>query len=222
MDWLIRCGYLSTLNKLPGNTCEDDFNLLDYRAEVIRLVRGGLIIDAISLIQEHWKQFVGEEPLQESLFLLKLQHFIELIRKRDTSAALSWIQNEVLPHVTSEFEPVFQEYLGILAYSDPESSPCAFYFETKHRLAILASAVNRSLYTITASTNNTTESSSGSVKVSPIEMLIKQVHAIDELVRELKGFPNELDDRKWATLQNLLDPSFFGEKMSFIKTLKND
>lgn len=192
LDWIIRSGYQATFNKLPASTCDyaqKSSKSLAFRAEVIGLIKKGMIIEVIEFIQQ---QQGGNESLNEVMFLLKLQHFIELIRQKNTTAALAWIQNNVMPSVTPTLEPILQDYLGILAYSEPETSPLAFYFEKKERYTNLAHLVNESLLDDKKS-------------VAPIEVLVKQAVAVDDLVYELKGFGNEMDERKWSAIQHLLN-----------------
>ncbi len=219
LDWLIRSGYQSTFNKLPASASEpirEAAKSLVFRAEVAKLIKKGLILEAIQLIQSQGFDST-QIQLAEVLFLLRLQHFIELVRQRNTVAALAWIQNSVMPAVTPLFEPVLQDYLGILAYAEPETGPLAYFFEKRERYDHLAHTVNSALFSLT----------SGDSTVSPcppIEVLVKQAHAVDDLVHELGGFANEIDDRKWSAIQHLLNhaPVDAKRKKSFIKTIKND
>lgn len=213
LEWLIRSGYQSTFNKLPASNSESakkSAGSLLFRAEVIKLIRRGFILESIELIQSQGLDS-NQIALKEIIFLLKLQHFIELLRQRNTVAAVAWIKNSVMPTVTPVFEPVLQDYLGILAYAEPESSPLAYFFEKRDRYAHLAHTVNTALFNLTSGDLVTTS--------PPIEILLKQVHAVNDLVYEVGGFSNDIEDRKWSVIQNLLNHP---KQKPFVKTIKND
>lgn len=229
LDWLIRSGYQSTFTKLPASACSQVLahtDSLQFRAHVGELIKKGLILDAITAIEStvnlsdrnsqnapvtSLKSIpAGPLPLNQILYLLKLQHFLELLRLRQINPALAWIQNHLIAE-SKEFELVFQETLGVLVYAEPVSSPMAWMFEQTSRYHALAALINSSLYHAQTTTITPTNT-------APIENLLKHVKAIDSLVHELKGFGNDLDDRKWASIQSLLNQ----EQRKFIKTIKND
>lgn len=234
LDWLIRSGYQSTFTKLPASGCsqaQTQAQSLQFRAQIGALIKKGAILEAISAIEsaqvpnnreviilntkiESLKNIpAGPLPLPQLIYILKLQHFLELLRLRQTPSALAWIQTHLITSAPEGFESVLQETLGVLGYAEPESSPVAWMFEQPRRYLALAALTNSSLYHAYGSAANNPTSG------SPMETLLKHVKAIDSLVHELKGFGNDLDDRKWASLQNLMTNQ---DSKKYIKTIKND
>ena len=229
-DWLIRSGYQSTFSKLPTPLyaqTQAQLSSLSSRAHIVALIKNRRIQEAIEFLEREYNQNLapcceisltldcfknikGPANLFSCLFLLKLQNFIELIRKRNTSHALNYVQDHLLPfsQVNSSFEAVLQDILGVLVYSDPENSPMAWCFEQNRRYAALASLVNFSLYNLTAT-----------ISSAPIESLLKQVHVVDALIHELNGFGNDLDDRKWSSIHSLLNAQ---QTLKKIKLIKNE
>lgn len=236
-DWLIRSGYQSTFNRLPAPLyaqSQAKLSFLPFRAEISKLIKNGRIQEAVDLIEKEFKGVLlemnkksseisvdcfknipksGSIDLFTCLFLLKLQNFIELIRQRDTPVALNYVQGHLLPFCqsNSSFEAVLQDTLGVLVYAHPEISSMDWCFEKSRRYSALASLVNYSLY------NFSTKMSS-----APLESLLKHVHGVDTLIIELNGFGNDLDDRKWSSIQSLLNNELNVKKLKFIKTIKNE
>lgn len=210
LDWIIRSGYLSTFCKLPTAATADD-GALKFRAEVGKLIRNGRISEAIEMIEgsnlfdnqpvsssfklTSTKALSQSKPLnlKQILFILRLQHFIELVRQKNTSAALSYVQNILIPSSTPDFEQVLEEVLGVLVYSEPEVSPLSWLFEQPKRYLALSSLTNSSLHQIESKTTT----------CSLIEKCLKQANSVDGLVQEVGGFGNDLDDRKWAEFKQL-------------------
>lgn len=234
LDWIIRSGYLSTFRKLPTASEASDGGSLKFRAEICQLIRGGRILEAVERIEA---RNLADTPaaaaatatadslkltttrtlsqaqslnLHQILFILRLQHFIELVRQKNTPAALSYVQNNLMPAAAAgEFDEVFQEVIGVLAYSEPEQSPLSWLFEQPKRYSALSSLTNSSLHQIES------KSSAGAL----IEKLLKQAKGVDGLVREIGGFGNDLDDRKWAEFKQLDDD---GKQANFVKLVKFD
>lgn len=231
-DWLIRSGYHSTFSKLPTQIyaqSQSQASFLSARAEIVKLIKRGRIQEALDFIQREYNgQVLGDQILTDigvdsfkniegpldlfaCIFLLKLQNFIEIIRQKNVSMALNYIQGHLLPFCqsNSSFQAVLQDVLGVLVYADPESSPMAWCFERTRRYSALASLVNSSLYNLTTK-----------ISSAPIESLLKQVHGLDALLQELNGFGSDLDDRKWSTIHSLLNNQQGIKK--FIKTIKKE
>lgn len=238
LDWIVRSGYLSTFRKLPTASEASDDGSLRFRAEICQLIRGGRILEAVERIEA---RNLADTPtstaatatadslklkltstrtlsqaqslnlnLHQVLFILRLQHFIELVRQKNTPAALSYVQNNLMPAAAAgEFEEVFQEVIGVLAYSEPEQSPLSWLFEQPKRYSALSSLTNSSLHQIES------KSSAGAL----IEKFLKQAKGVDGLVREIGGFGNDLDDRKWAEFQQLDGD---GKQANFVKLVKFD
>jgi len=234
-DWLIRSGYQSTFNKLPTPLyakSQSQISFLSFRAEISKLIKNGRIQEAVDLIEKEFKGVLENQKTSEisvdcfknipktgiesinlltCLFLLKLQNFIELIRQRDTSVALNYVQGHLIPfcQLNSSFEAVLQDTLGVLVYAHPEISSMDWCFEKSRRYSDLASLINYSLYNLTTK-----------ISSAPLESLLKQVHGVDALVKEFKGFGNDLDDRKWSSMKSFLNNEQITKK--FIKTIKNE
>ena len=229
LDWIVRSAYLSTFSKLPTSETSLDVaekGSLLFRAEVAKLIRLGRIAEAIERIEARnfnsendqgsickitsTRSLEQSQPLnlRQILFILRLQHFIELIRQRNTPVALSFVQTNLMPFA-GEFEQVLQEGLGVLAYTEPEKSPLDWLFERPKRYSALASLTNSSLSQIETK----------AATYSPLETFIKQVKVLDGLVSEMEGFGNEIDDRKWSEIRRLLDSP---AKRNFAKVVKTD
>ena len=235
LDWIVRSGHISTFAKLPTSAAyldEAERKSFVFRAEVSKSIKAGRILEAIEMIgginlyHEKNEIEIGSFKLTSTrtlelshcpplnlnqiLFLLHLQHFIELIRQKNTTAALSFVQTALIPSASPELEQILQEVLGVLVYTDPESSPLAWLFEQPKRYSALASLTNSSLFHLHLRFQQP--------RVSPLETFLKHVRVFDELVQEIGGIGNELDDRKWAVVRDLLD----GAGSGFIKTVKTD
>ena len=231
LDWIVRSGHRSTFSKLPTSAAyldEAEKQSFAFRAEESNAIKAGRIAEAIEMIAplsfEHNEfgsfkltststlELLQCPPLNlnQLLFLLRLQHFIELIRQKNTPAALSFVQTALIPSASSELEQILQETLGVLVYTNPESSPLAWLFEQSKRYSALASLTNSSLFHL--------QLRSQQPRVSPLETFLKHVKAFDELVQEIGGIGNELDDRKWAVVRDLLA----GTTSGYIKTVKTD
>ena len=233
LDWIVRSGHISTFAKLPTSATylnEAERKSFVFRAEVSKSIKAGRIAEAIEMIGginlHHELNEIGSFKLTSTrtlelaqcpplnlnqlLFLLRLQHFIELIRQKNTPAALSFVQTTLIPSASPELEQILQEVLGVLVYTDPESSPLAWLFEQPKRYSALASLTNSSLFHLHLRFQQP--------RVSPLETFLKHVKVFDELVQEIGGIGNELDDRKWAVVKDLLA----GAGSGFIKTVKTD
>ena len=226
LDYLVRQGHQATFAKLPSSSFFGSSDLLQKRAEICKLVKVGRFIEAVGLIEAmveatnfnfnansssadstkftteisitSLRKLTTTSPLTifNLLFLLKIQHFIELIRHQNTVTAISFVQSDLLSFSPSS--SVLTEVLGILAYVDPINSEMAWLFEQPRRYADLASLTNSSLYNFTEK-----DSSSSPFLNSPIEILLKHVNSINQLVVDVGGFGNDLDDRKWSVINNL-------------------
>ena len=236
LDWIVRSGNLSTFSKLPTSSSslgEAEKESLMFRAEVSELIKVGRMAEAIEMIEaanlntepEHDHstslkisstkslQSLQSRPinLDQILFILRLQHFIELIRQKNTSAALSFVQNNLIPLAGGEFEEVLEESLGVLVYNEPENSPLNWLFERTKRYSMLASLTNSALFHI----------QSKSSFASPLEIFLKHTKVFYGLVQEIDGLGNELDDRKWSSIRELLYIENSG-KNNIVKVVKTD
>lgn len=249
LDYLIRQGHNSTFSSLPFKTSSLNTTTLLYRSQVIKLIKHGKILEALNLIQTNFLSIKngtvngGHKPeklsklttskalsinkllsIKQITFLLNLQQFIELLRVRNTIQAVTWVQLELL-HLTqgdSDLKAILDEALGVLVYTQPEQSPMAWIFEQKHRYSALASLTNSALLSISPDLLLTDETTSAS---SPIETFLKHVKTLDNLVHDLNGFSNELDDRKWSNLHSLIDldnQNGRQRQCNFIKIIKNE
>ena len=232
-DWIIRSGYQLTFSKLPTPLCaqaQSQASFLKRRSKVVKLIKSERIAEAIAFVEKEYQGVLRNQnrtpPIEidsfkniptksvdlfTCLFLLKLQNFVEIIRQRQIPSALNYVQSVLLPIVqeNSNLENILQETLGVLVYTDPETSPMAWLFEKSRRYSALASLLNSCLYNLT--TIFTT---------ARIESFLKQVHGVDTVVKELNGFGNDLDDRKWSTIHSLLNNEEPIKK--YIKTIKNE
>ena len=255
LDYLQRQGHHSTFTALPFKTSSPlhPSSTLLHRSQVIKLIKQGQILEALHSIKTNFGSYAKKAEDNDNFvnnklisskelsinkllsfnqitFLLNIQHFIELLRGRNTIKAIAWVQSELLPR--SQKDPglrgILEEALGVLVYTEPEQSPMAWLFDQKHRYATLASLTNTTLLSISPDfdsllKNDTNSSFSTS---SPLETFLKHVKSLDTLIHDLNGFSNELEDRKWSTLHNLIDLET--ENLSnqtrgkFIKIIKNE
>lgn len=253
LDYLLHQGHHSTFTSLPfknfnSNSSANTTTLL-HRSQVIKLIKHGRIIDVLNFIQTNFLSVPNKInhvhknsltkltsskslpvnqilSINQILFLLNLQHFIELLRTKNTLQAVSWVQSELIPRTKEnpDLQIVLEEALGVLAYCEPEQSSMAWIFDQKHRYSILASLTNSTLLSISPDfdyllTNNSSSASSS------LETFIKHVKSLDHLVHDLQGFPNELDNQKWSTLHDFIDldnQRIHQSRGDFIKMIKNE
>jgi hypothetical protein len=241
-DWLVRQGHGNTYAKLPlASSKRSNDSLLAVRSEIVKSIMEGRILEALDLIKLHFK-YTDNSPsspvaiittkdlpkgpfvTHQAVLLLKLQHFIELLRGKNTEAALYWVRTELTAEESNVklYSAVLQETLGVLAYENGEKSPLAWLFNQKLRFPWLASITNSALFNSTTTTTTTTNTNTNILNsFSPIEIVMKHCLALDDLIHQINGFENDLDNKKWAALASLLTttPSTAG---TFVKLIKND
>lgn len=249
LDYLQRQGHNSTFSALPFKNYSP--STLLHRSQVIKLIKHGQILEALNSIQTNFSSYEKTEnndnsvhkltsskeilinkllSLNQITFLLNLQHFIELLRSGNTIQAVAWVQSELLPR--SQKDPglrgILEEALGVLVYTEPEQSPLAWLFEQKHRYSTLASLTNTTLLSISPDFDSLLKNDTNSPfsTSSPLETFLKHVKSLDTLIHDLNGFSDELDDRKWSTMHNLIDLNTENQsnqtRGNFIKIFKNE
>ena len=177
-------------------------------------------MEAITAVKQKIN-FESEETVKsytksQVYYLLLAQQVIEHIRLGNFPAALKWAQEEMIPFSAQRPEclEIQVEILGLLAYQEPFTSPIRHLLD-KSRHAWLAELVNQILL---------------KTADSALEALLKQVLGVDGIVEETGGFEDEVDIKKWSSIQQLLSGTSLKVKsvknsqpiISKIKLLKND
>lgn len=130
---------------------------------------------------------------------LLCQHFVELVRQRKTIDALSFAQQTIAPlgKVNPAGLPLLQNYLPLLAYSEPEMSPIFELVDTRHREA-LAEELNDHVFSYL----HYVQSNSQPPKV-------QRQSELERLMRHLSVLMNKLPDKddrpKWTLASVIAD-----------------
>ncbi|KAK9820291.1 hypothetical protein WJX72_008659 [[Myrmecia] bisecta] len=129
-----------------GNTMEVSptrVQEIKERRRVYDLVVHGQMKDAMALTEVTAPGTLQSHP--KVAFRLQCQNFVELVREGQDEAAMAF-GRAVLAHAakTADDNELLQDSLSLLAYDDPQTSPCGHLLGTAHR-AELASALNSAM-----------------------------------------------------------------------------
>lgn len=114
---------------LPPRLTSRELDHLEKRRSMMNLVLTGDVLAAIELADSLLSTSHTGNTVQTLFptvyFHLLSQHFVELVRSRNTIDALAFAQKSIAPlcREHSDFTKPFQEYLPLLAYPEPELSP---------------------------------------------------------------------------------------------------
>lgn len=133
-------------------------------------------------------------PVFHCYFILLLQQLIELIRSKDLVRALEWIEVELVQVSAASLvlKSWLGDALGLLAYADPVQSPLSELLD-QARWTALAEHLNQAICIKSSSTS------------APLELILKQIVALDSLVHECNVFGNdEAGAKQWSLFNRLL------------------
>lgn len=143
MDYLVREGFKEAAERFKeeagiGTIELDQNNLMDERVKIKQLIEGGDILNAQTLINQHYPELLD---CHSSLyFKLQQQHLIELIREQKINEVLSYVHDQLSMEEHRDLNEM-EKTLALLAYENPEKSPYSNLLDNSRRLQ-LASEMN--------------------------------------------------------------------------------
>lgn len=154
MDYLVTEGFKDAAEKfseeadlkmtqVTGSSGEEESSvLMDQRIDVRHAIEEGKILEAVCLINKYYPLLFHEHG--DLYFKLQQQHLIELIRKKNDSAAIQFAQEELDFDAEYFDSNAVERTLALLAFDKPETSPYADLLQIAHRQH-LASEINNAI-----------------------------------------------------------------------------
>nr|XP_020468245.1 glucose-induced degradation protein 8 homolog [Monopterus albus] len=126
MNYLVTEGFKEAAEKFrmeSGIEPSVDLDSLDERIKIREMILKGQIQDAIALINSLHPELLDTN--RYLYFYLQQQHLIELIRLRETEAALEFAQSQLAEQGEESRECLteMERTLALLAFDNPEDSP---------------------------------------------------------------------------------------------------
>ncbi|EQB77207.1 hypothetical protein CB1_000262005 [Camelus ferus] len=126
MNYLVTEGFKEAAEKFrmeSGIEPSVDLETLDERIKIREMILKGQIQEAIALINSLHPELLDTN--RHLYFHLQQQHLIELIRQRETEAALEFAQTQLAEQGEESRECLteMERTLALLAFDNPEESP---------------------------------------------------------------------------------------------------
>ncbi|KAL1021575.1 hypothetical protein UPYG_G00015060 [Umbra pygmaea] len=147
MNYLVTEGFKEAAEKFrmeSGIEPSVDLDSLDERIKIREMILKGQIQEAIALINSLHPELLDTN--RYLYFHLQQQHLIELIRLRETEAALEFAQSQLAEQGEESRECLteMERTLALLAFDNPEESPFGDLLNTMQRQKVW-SEVNQSV-----------------------------------------------------------------------------
>ncbi|KAF1402695.1 GID8 protein, partial [Ptilorrhoa leucosticta] len=148
MNYLVTEGFKEAAEKFrmeSGIEPSVDLETLDERIKIREMILKGQIQEAIALINSLHPELLDTN--RYLYFHLQQQHLIELIRQRETEAALEFAQTQLAEQGEESRECLteMERTLALLAFDNPEESPFGDLLNMMQRQKVVWSEVNQAV-----------------------------------------------------------------------------
>jgi hypothetical protein len=143
-DYLLSNGHTSIAvalqNDIAKTKFQNDHELTihedsDIREKIRDHILSGEIKEAEKVINSSYPELLDDDHLLH--FYLQIQHLIELVRQRKIEQAVTFAQEDIVEKGDyPECLPDLERVMGLLAYSEPETSPFADLLKPNFRLKV--------------------------------------------------------------------------------------
>lgn len=182
-NYLLYYGFVKTLKALepvsptPQDEIEEAlYQTIEVRSQVREMIMNGRPLECLSTLESMYSGVF--ETQKEAEFLLRAQHFIELIKRKELEEGILYGRKMLKTSDSENSCNYLKKICQLLCYSDVESSPLALFVSSAHR-EYIADKINRVI--IESSIQNNTP------KNSNIEVLLRHLEMIRKKLRDASG-----------------------------------